>query len=703
VAAIIDKAKEAFAGVFGSSDKADKEPINTPEQQNLVDMAINDYQYFKSERQRHEPIWRQEQRFYRGDHWHGLRPPEVSQQRPNSVDNVAWSQIESITAKLCSWEPYPEFEPQEQQDEQKAQELNAYMPYELRCIRFHPKHIRAVRRMAIHGPLIYKVVYDPTVEGGSGMYRYNGNNDIIPVELGSFFPDPRIRDFIDLQKGAAHMFHFRKPMEYFKQRWPKQGAKVQSDMDEDDVHIYDQDDYSMRNFNSDRTGGDGASEIKTAGLIEYWYRGKPKIMSREDKQLFKELADEKLMEGKDPSECLAKSKGTMNGVHCLYLTVGGVFLEHKSYVYDHGHYPIVARTLFPDEDNPWGKGYMRDMMKPQIMLNKFAEISVETMAKEGNSGVMYEPDAIAKPEKFRQNRSTPGALLEVARLDGVKELQGVNVPSTVFNMLEYYKEMLQKIPGQFDSANGQANSNVKSGEQAKALIAAANNRLVIPTGLIEDALAEAFEQYISNMAQFYSDERIGRVTGKQVSMSRDRLINHMPTEYETGNEVIDPQSGMPVPEKLTLQEEYVPKFDIGVKISVEKPTDRDYWIQTAFNMMGAVDPATGMPLIDGEAVRYTVQNGRMEPFDVIDQRMQKEQQRTMQIQQLEAQNQQLQAQMQQIMQQLGMAEQNNVAAERDMMQMQQDEQRQMVDVALKNRKLDIEEAKVLQQGQPNTM
>ena len=695
MAAIIDKAKEKFSGIFGASDTAEKEPINTPEQQMLVNMALNDYQYFKSERQRHEPVWRQEQRFYRGDHWFGLRPPEVSQQRPNSVDNVAWSQIESITAKLCSWEPYPEFEPQEQQDEPKAQELNAYMPYELRCIRFHPKHIRAVRRMAIHGPLIYKVVYDPTIEGGSGMYRYNGNNDIIPVEMGSFFPDPRIRDFIDLQRAAANMFHFRKPMEYFKQRWPKQGAKVQPDMDEDDVFIYDQDDYSMRNFNTDRTGGDGVSEIKTAGLIEYWYRGKPKIMSREDKQLFKELADEKLMEGKDPSECIAKSKGTMNGIHCLYLTVGGVFLEHKSYVYDHGHYPIVARTLFPDEDNPWGKGYMRDMIKPQVMLNKFAEIAVETMAKQGNSAILYEPDAIAKPEKFRQRRSETGALLEVTRLDGVKETQGVNVPNTVFNMLEYYKEMMQKIPGQFDSANGQANSNVKSGEQAKALIAAANNRLVIPTGLIEDALAEVFDQYISNMAQFYSDERIGRVTGKQVSMSRDRLINQMPTEYETGNEVIDPQTNMPVPERLILQEEYMPKFDIAVKISVEKPTDRDYWIQTAFNLLGAVDPVTGMPLIDGEAVRYTVQNGRMEPFDVIDQRMQKEQQRTQQIQQLEQANQQLQAQMQQVMQQLGMAQQENMSAQTESMKLQQEQEKQSVDWALQNRKLDIEEAKLL--------
>lgn len=687
MATVLEKAKEKFAGVFGPDDKTNREPINTPEQQKLVDMALNDYQYFKSERQRYEDIWKQEQRFYVGDHWYGLRPPEVSQMRPNSVDNIAWSKIEAVTARLCAWEPVPEFEAQEPNDEEKAMQLNGYMPYELKCIKFQPKHIRAVRRMVIHGPLIYKVLYDPTVEGGAGMHRYIGQGDIIPVDLGSFFPDPRIRDFIHLQKGAAHMFHFRKPLEYFKQRFGKQGEKVQPDMAEDDVELYEQGDYSLKNFTADRSGGEGAHNAKSAGLIEYWYKGKPKIMTKEDKELFEELAAEKLMMGRDPSECLAKAEGTMNGIHCLYLSVDGVFLEHKSYKFDHGQYPIVARTLFPDEGNPWGKGYMRDMMKPQIMLNKFAEIAVETMAKQGNSAVMYQPGAINKIERFRRDRSLPGAMLEVNDVTGVKEMEGVEAPSTVFNMLNYYQDMLQKIPGAFDSADGQPSPNVTSGEQAKALIAAASNRLVIATQLIEDALQEVFEQYISNIAQFYVDERIGRVTGKQVSISRDKLISLAPSEYVT----TDPETGMETPQDV--YEEYVPKFDIVVKIGAEKPTDRDYWIQMAFNLLGMLDPQTGMPMIDAEAVRYTIQNGRMEPFDVIKERMQAEQQMAMQIQELQAQNQQLQQQMQQVMNQLN--DQQAMKAQVDMEKLNLEREKSSANWEIQQRKLDIEEAKVI--------
>ncbi|WP_214629997.1 hypothetical protein [Paenibacillus agaridevorans] len=646
--AVVQTIKERFAGVFGVDENSQKQPINTPEQQKLVDMAYNDYQYFKSERQQYEPTWRQEQRFYKGDHWHGLRPDEVTKMRPNSVDNIAWSQIESITSKLCAWMPQPEFEPQEARDEQKSQDLNAYMPYELRQIRFPQKHIRAVRRMIIHGPLIYKVLYDPTVEGGTGEYRFIGQNDVIPIDFGTFFPDPRIRDFIDMQSGAAQMFHFRKPLEYYPKRWPENGKKVQPDQDEGDVFIYDMDDYSMRNFNADRTYGDGSiGEIKTAGLIEYWYRGKPKIMTKEDKEIFEELANDKLMQGRDPSEALAKAAGKMNGIHCLYITVGGVFLEHKSYVYDHGKYPIVARTLFPDEDNPWGKGYMRDMMKPQIMLNKFAELTVETMAKQGNAGVMYEEGAIQKPEQFKRQRSEPGGMAKVSDLSKIQEFQGVNVPQTVFNAMNYYMDMLQKIPGQFDSANGQANANVKSGEQAKALIGAANARLTVASELIEDALTEVFEQYIYNMAQFYSTDRLARVTGRDIVISRDRLINTMSSTAEMTN----PETGEP--EEMPVEEEYIPQFDITVKIGVEKPQDREYWIQTAFNLFGTINPLTGLPIIDAKAVQYTVANGRMEPFDVIDQRVNTEATVMQNIQQLQQQNQQMMQQMQEMQKQLG--------------------------------------------------
>src|SRR5690606_4753318 len=118
------------------------------------------------------------------------------------------------------------------------------------------------------------------------------------------------------------------------------------------------------------------------------------------------------------------------------------------------------------------------------------------------------------------------------------------------------------------------------------------------TELIEDALAEAFEQLIELVAQFYSTERIGRILGKSFAMSRDALVSSVPVEYETGNMIPDPMTGEMIPEVMTVQEEYVPKFDITVSIGVEKPQDREYWVNLAFTLLKQIDPLTGQPMID---------------------------------------------------------------------------------------------------------
>lgn len=665
MANIVDK----IVGIFtNQNDPVDKKDINDPEQQTIYDMVRSDYQYFKATRQASEGIWRQEQRFYKGDHWYGLRPPEVSQQRPNSVDNVVWSQIESIVSKLTGWEPTTDFEAQEPGDEQKAEMLNEFIPYELRCIKFHPKHTRAVRRMVIHGPLIYKTVFDPSVAGGRGNNRYMGQNDVIPLDLGSFFPDPRIRDFIYLQKASANIIHTIPSLDYFKQRWPDRGKLVTMDNMSDDVEIFDRDYVSQTQFNTSSSTGHVTEQSQRSGLIEYWYKGKPKTMSAEDKKVFKELADTNLQEGKDPSINIAKAKGQIDGIHCIYISTSGVFLEHKSYVYDHGQYPIVARVLFPDEDNPWGKGYMRDMISPQIMLNKFSELSVETMAKQGNAAIVYMEGSITKPDTWARKRSTPAAMLPVNDMNGWKEIEGHNVPSSLFQGMEYYKEMLQKIPGQFDSANGQASADVNSGAQAQALIAASSGRLSLPSEIIKDALQEVFEQYIELVAQFYTQERIIRVTDGQMSVSRQSLVSQAPTTYDAPQ-----QDGSTQPQQV--QEEYVPHFDIIVNIGAEKPQDRQYWVQTALTLLQTVDPTTGMGMIDAKAVQYTIQNGRMEPMQVIQDRMDAEGKQMQMIKQLQDKIQQddqeiqvLQQQVEQLHGHLSDAEQHNMQGHTEALQ-----------------------------------
>lgn len=705
---LLDKAAGMYGAVKGIFNNTDPPPevtddeINTEDEEMLVKMANDDYQIFKPHRQPYESVWRKEQQMWKGDHWKDLRPPDDGPypERMEYVGNYAWSQVESIVSRLTGWMPAPDFEPTEENDEEKANLLNKFIPYELNQIKFKPKHIRAVRRMAVHGPLIYEICYDPTVEGGRGMNRWNGQADIKPLSYGSFFPDPAIKDFIDLQKGRAHILNYLMTLDYVRERWPKQGVKVMADNRSNETEIFDRDSDTITG-NSVR----GEDNRTTVNVLRYMYKGKPKYMSDKDKKLFEELAQEKLAEGIDPSVYLAKAEGTMKGIHFLYVTTNGVFLEHEAYVFDHGQYPIVARTLFPEEDNPWGKGYMRDLIGPQTMYNRFCELAIEVTSKMGNAAIVYGMGAnFTDPVKeiWRRLRGKAGAMLGVpGSVNEVKELQGVPPNPGIFQYIQHFLEMMQKIPGIFDSANGASNPNVTSGKQSEALIAAAQGRLSSAAELIEDAVQEAIEQFIEVCSQHYTAERVTRITGKQISFNRDAMLKQEQTEYETGNTVQDPITGQPKPEVIPVMEEYIPKMDIKVNIGVEKPKDREYYMQTALTLFGTIDPVTQMPMIDAQAVKYTVENGRMEPMSVIEERMQVEQQVMQQMQQLQQQNEQLMQQTQAMGQELQRLQQED--QEQSAQNTEFDQRYKVADMEHKQEvdktKLAIEAAKVEQMGQ----
>ncbi len=114
------------------------------------------------------------------------------------------------------------------------------------------------------------------------------------------------------------------------------------------------------------------------------------------------------------------------------------------------------------------------------------------------------------------------------------------------------------------------------------------------------------------------------------------MVSQAPSTYEM--DMPHPETGAMTPQEVPVTEEYVPEFDIKINIGAEKPQDREYWVQSALTLLQTIDPMTQMPMIDAKAVQYTIQNGRMEPMHVIQERMGVEQQQVQKVQQLEQEN-----------------------------------------------------------------
>ena len=92
------------------------------------------------------------------------------------------------------------------------------------------------------------------------------------------------------------------------------------------------------------------------------------------------------------------ANGILKGVHCAY-KAGNVLLDYVPYIYDDGLYPFVYKVLYTDEQQPWGMGEIRNVVKPQILYNKADEIELGAMLGQGLGGYLYNKGAISATQK----------------------------------------------------------------------------------------------------------------------------------------------------------------------------------------------------------------------------------------------------------------------------------------------------------------
>ena len=177
-----------------------------------------------------------------------------------------------------------------------------------------------------------------------------------------------------------------------------------------------------------------------------------------------------------------------------------------------------------------------------------------------------------------------------------------------------------------------------------------------------------------------------RITGGQLAFSREQMVSQAPSTYE-----MESEQGV---QEVPVVEEYVPEFDIKINIGAEKPQDREYWVNSALTLLKTLDPMTQMPMIDAKAVQYTIQNGRMESMNVIQERMQRDQQMMQQMQELQMQNQQLQEQMGMAQQQMQQLQQSDMTAQVEQQRLAQEQERETFSQQERVAKMDLEYARI---------
>jgi hypothetical protein len=293
-----------------------------------------------------------------------------------------------------------------------------------------------------------------------------------------------------------------------------------------------------------------------------------------------------------------------------------VLLEYVPYVYDHGKYPFSFTTRYDDETSHWGFGEIRNIKIPQVLHNKADEVEMEAMSRQGLGGSYYRRGSVAPKqiEKIREDGGKGGMWFEVNDINGIKEREGVQVPSNIPQYKEHKQRMVETV-----SVNPSvAQAQMPSANAPFKALNLLNNKVDVKTNSaalkLKDLLVQINKLRIDLFAQFYTEERYYRYTDSQHNMHEgtfrnDEMFDVWSREV-VQEEVMDPMTGQPTIVSKELQEYYVPDFDIEVTILPKKPDDRDYYTNLAFHLHE-------LGVLTERHLLYTLEEGRLPDMEEI--------------------------------------------------------------------------------------
>jgi len=610
-------------------------PRNTQEENDLVCKIDTAQQYAEGgTRTDIEVCWEDEYKIYQGggkqwDTTKGLRTSKGKKRNFNSEDNFVFPMMRNMLAPF-SVAPSMEISGVEPMDDEAADTLNNLVPHILSRNKFQDQWGKLAEQFVGYGPAIEYVGYDQHWIGGTGPDKWVGEIKTEAVKKEEFYPDPAILDLEERLQDCSYINRKqRKKLQWFADTWEKGQYVLEDSLD------------------IPKGKEDEGQEPNQATLITHFHKGTPYFVSDEWKKIFLEKAQ--LAESESNLPFYAKdlrdmAEGTLKGVHCAY-KAGTILLDYIPYIYDDGLYPFVYRVLYSDEKQPWGMGEIRNVVIPQILHNKADEIELGAMLGQGLGGAYYNQGALsnAQREELMDNIAKANAWHEVTDINGIHEKKAVQVPASIINFKEGKKDVIDLISGNTAILQGLSiGANVPYKTVAE-LGARADARTRHKAKVLEGFMIEFVQLIINRIAQFYTEDRKYRILGENQAKQIQAKAYKVLQEIASAPQGTDPATQLQAMVDLltfiktqqekpksgtfkrgmlvktwdrqtdengqSMVEEFIPEFDVKVKIAEDKPTDRNYYTTMAIQLLGKA--------MGTKALWKTLDEGRFPPIDEI--------------------------------------------------------------------------------------
>ena len=377
----------------------------------------------------------------------------------STVNNVVADQMLSMPeARLMPESP----EMQEAADD--IQDMVHYVVYNAND--FEQLHYRRCEDFYGPGTAITQIAWDPDMAYGKGEIA------LIRWPIEAFLWDPMADNIQDCRAVMKVSWH---PLSWYREHYPDAGKFVGAD---DGAH-------NLVGMTDGQEDADHANDEKRALMIEYWWR-----------------------------EYSASSKRyTINVAYAA----GNALLDKTTDVYAHGMYPFVIDVHDSREGSIPGEGLVHELAPMMRYINRYASY-MDMNARYASKGRM-----VVRKESGIDREALADFENDIIEGNSVEQgrdwnwMQSNPFPNSIQQMMLQMQTDLKQDSGANQFSRGETTGGIVSGKAINSLIQAGGKVASMRTEQLKYGFKQIVEQIVWLMAQFYDDNRVVMITGRNVN------------------------------------------------------------------------------------------------------------------------------------------------------------------------------------------
>ena len=433
-----------------------------------IDEATSTLQEYKNGKANLEHRIVEDEQWYKLRHWDVIRRGQTSCDealKPRPTSAWLFNSILNKHADAMDNIPNAVVLPREPSDEASAKVLSSILPTVMDLCDFEQTYSAAWWEKLKHGTSCYGVFWDSSAENGLGEIA------ISEIDLLRVFWEPGITD---IQRSRNLYIVELVDTDLLEQQYPELKGKLGGNVIDLTQYVYDD-----------------TVDTSDKSLVVDWYYKRQTADGRTILHYCKYVGDQVLYASEDDSQ-----------------------YADRGY-YDHGQYPVVMDTLFPEEGTPVGFGYVSICKEPQIYIDQMYANVIDYAMKATNPRHFIASSTGVNEEEY-SDWSKPLIHVEGTLDDTrIRQLTLDPLSSIYTNIIQMKIEEMQDTVSNRDVNSGGAPGGGVTAASAIAALQEAGNKAS------RDMIAASYRAYtqigklvIELMRQFYDEMRAFRITGE---------------------------------------------------------------------------------------------------------------------------------------------------------------------------------------------